>query len=92
MAFGLPSDSTPSLPSGRNPASLYGSIPDSMTTLELPQTDYSKLSWAELTYQIRQHPDPRTRRELTKEAYNRVWGGWTGDENHCPRRMFEPDY
>jgi hypothetical protein len=92
MAFGLPSDSTPSLPSGRNPASLCGSIPDSMTTLELPQTDYSKLSWDALCRTIRNHPDPRVRRECTRIAAERVWDGWTGDENDCPRRMFEPDY
>jgi hypothetical protein len=92
MASGLPSDSTPSLPSGRNPASLYGSIPDSMTTLELPQTDPAKMTWDQLTKQIQLNPDPSVRRALTTEAYNRVWNGPGQPEEMCPARLFDPSW
>jgi len=41
---------------------------------------------------IQQNPDPKYRQEASREAMERVWNGYDGDENRIPLSVFEPEW
>lgn len=51
-----------------------------------------EMTWNDLLRQVRDNPDPKIRSEAARQAMERVWNGWNGDEDYCPRRMWEADW
>lgn len=52
--------------------------------------ELNKLDWDSLIQTIRKTDDPKTRQEATRFACERIWGGYNGDEEYIPQRVFDP--